>query len=93
MGRWTQKKPPFIPTGWVRLDPGCRTCYYCGELAGSRDHCPPRFYRGRIPADIPMVIVACCVRCNSKLGHLPLFTLSERIDHLETVGVKTIERF
>lgn len=60
---------------------GPATCAYCGELADSVDHVPPRSARSRLRASGYKGMffeVDACRECNSALTDLSLFTLSKR---------------
>lgn len=54
-------------------------CTYCGELATTVDHIPPRALRPVIPAsECPWVEVPACGECNSALNARRLLTVSDR---------------
>jgi len=60
-----------------------RCCYYCGAVANTLDHVPPRAVRDLMLSD-PAAFgkydfkeVDCCAECNSALGK-QLWTLKER---------------
>jgi hypothetical protein len=64
-------------------------CFYCGDLAGERDHCPPlSWVESRRLSDwkrdgVRFVVVPACGHCNNLLGDRPLFTLVERAEFIE----------
>jgi len=66
-----------------------RECFYCGDPAETRDHCPPlswvetRQQDAWRDAGVPFLTVPCCTPCNSLLGGRGLFTLKERVDYVE----------
>lgn len=59
------------------------SCVYCGLLADSVDHVPPRSVRQTlvdlgIAGRYPFVEVRCCRQCNSALGDRSLWTVLQR---------------
>ena len=63
-------------------------CFYCGELAGTVDHCPPisfcdakdqKWFKEK---NIKFYKVSCCLDCNKKLGAKQLFTLFDRANYI-----------
>jgi hypothetical protein len=59
-------------------------CFYCGDAAGTVDHCPPlawcdvkekKWFEER---KIKFWLVKCCNICNRWLRDKPIFTLEER---------------
>lgn len=59
-------------------------CYYCGELADSRDHFPPLAAQ-HTPASVGVkhVLVPCCRECNNLLGASSQNTLAGRAQYLK----------
>lgn len=56
---------------------GQELCVYCGEIAESDDHVPPRTIALR--AGFPMKVVRACLECNTLLGpRPPWFSVVER---------------
>ena len=67
----------------MRLYPDADPCAYCGVIANSVDHVPPRSQRDRLVAlglalQYDFFEVPACRECNSVLGARPLWTLRER---------------
>lgn len=63
------------------------TCFYCGDLADSRDHVTPHsttILRRRVWSNLDWVM--CCRECNTLMGNMHPYSLSDRIAYL-------IERF
>lgn len=71
----------IVMSGGIRICQGCRgepawsyrgslssdsICYYCADVATSRDHIWPRSRGGM---DVKWNIVPCCTRCNSSKGN------------------------
>lgn len=63
-------------------------CFYCGDIAGTIDHCPPisfcdvtdaRWFREQ---KINFYTVQCCEHCNNGLSNRALFTLQERAQYI-----------
>ena len=63
-------------------------CFYCGDIAGTLDHCPPltfcevkdrKWFSDR---KIKFYTVACCYECNNKLSNVPLLRLHERVEYI-----------
>lgn len=63
-------------------------CFYCGEPASGRDHCPPlvwadQFTRAQQRRDeVKFLLVPSCSHCNSILGSRALFTPLERVEYV-----------
>jgi len=63
-------------------------CYYCGDLADTKDHVPPVSAAYSFGADyftekkIPLLKVPACRSCNLLLGSLPYWTLGSRVKYL-----------
>jgi hypothetical protein len=59
-------------------------CYYCGQIATTIDHVPPKVYRPFIIADrelskrYPFKEVPCCRECNCSILGSKYWTLYER---------------
>jgi hypothetical protein len=58
-------------------------CFYCGVVADTEDHVPPRTVRPILLAEgladrYPFIEVPCCRECNSVLGARCVWTLPER---------------
>lgn len=49
-------------------------CWYCGELAASRDHVKPQSATNSVKS----FTVPCCRHCNSVLGDIALYSDAER---------------
>lgn len=61
-------------------------CYYCGQVAETVDHVPPKTLRDRMTSEgiaFKAVEVAACKECNSALGPRPLLTLPARKDFVK----------
>lgn len=64
-------------------------CFYCGDSAGTADHVPSLTWLDTIPPQhwrtnkVPLTIVRTCGHCNLILGNKALFTVAERLQHLE----------
>lgn len=63
-------------------------CFYCGDLAGTVDHCPPlsfcdskdnKWFNNK---KIKLLKVRACINCNMMLGDRPLLTLMDRADYV-----------
>ena len=65
-------------------------CFYCGEPAGTIDHCPPitlcetKNQQWFAEKKIKFYKVICCFDCNKKLGDKQLLTLHERANFILT---------
>lgn len=60
-----------------------KTCFYCGDLANTKDHITPHSTMGlrrRVWAGIDYVM--CCKECNSLMGAAHPYVLSDRIEFL-----------
>src|SRR5947209_14710575 len=45
---------------------GCRFCVYCGSVADTNDHAPPRcFLRRPLPSNLNLMTLPACGECNS----------------------------
>ena len=99
--QWLLCRRSFTPTRtWQRFcGPTCRgtahaqerqeeqSCEYCGQLAETIDHVPPRAARPTLIelglADrYPFLEVHACHECNCLLGHRPLWTVKQRREFL-----------
>lgn len=73
-------------------------CFYCGDLGGEIDHCPPvSWIESRTIVEwresrIPLVKVSSCSSCNRTLGARPFFTVYERLRFLARVLESEYER-
>lgn len=74
------------------------SCFYCGEPAGTIDHCPPLSWieamtvNEWLKAKTPLVKIHSCYDCNKLLGSKPLFTVYERAAYLEKVLLNKYEK-
>lgn len=64
------------------------TCVYCGLVAATVDHIPPRTVRPSLIAlgyqDLyPFIEVRACLECNSTLSDRPLWDVQSRKDHIK----------
>lgn len=63
-------------------------CFYCGDLAGTIDHCPPISFceiknqEWFIEKRIKFYKVVCCIDCNKKLADRQLLTLFDRAEYI-----------
>ena len=70
--------------------PGSMGCFYCGDSAGTRDHCPPLSWvetkkPARWRADgVHLLLVPACDDCNRRLGDRALFTPLERAEYVRS---------
>ena len=64
------------------------TCFYCGDPAGTVDHCPPLSFADALvrPDEdtrrIPFHLVPACGQCNGWLGSRAVFHLIERVEFI-----------
>lgn len=64
-------------------------CMYCGDIATTRDHVPPKkwlnlFSLHALHLTENKVVVPACRNCNCVLGAKPLFTIEERRAYMRT---------
>jgi len=64
------------------------SCYYCGAIAGTIDHVPPRSIRPTLihlglSKRIPFIEVSACHECNTMLSDHSIWTLHKRKDFIK----------
>lgn len=73
-------------------------CFYCGDVATERDHCPPVSWcdvtteKTWIRFKVIFVTLQCCAPCNLTLGGKPIFTVLDRVIFLEQYLSNKFER-
>lgn len=82
------------------VHPASEGCYYCGAGAESIDHMPPLAWvdllcpskkMGKGRSKQICLLMAACLDCNQRLGDRPLFSLIERVRHIENSLLKKYE--
>ena len=68
-------------------------CVYCGELADTMDHVPPRSISERMDLEINHILVPSCKECNTALSNLFLLTLAERAEHIKSRYIKKYKKY
>jgi hypothetical protein len=64
-----------------------KLCVYCGELATTRDHAPPR-YMSRLGGKT----YPACKECNQRLGAMPLDNIQVRAEWLSGYFKRRLKR-
>jgi len=83
---------------YVKLYGGETPCYYCGQVANTIDHYPPRTVRSviteyKLNDKYPFCEVDCCRECNSILSDKSPWTLSGRKELIKTVLEKRYRKY
>lgn len=68
-------------------------CVYCGELADTMDHVPPRDISERMELEIDHILVPSCNECNRTLSNLFLLTLAERAEYIKRKYAKKYRKY
>lgn len=83
-------------------------CWYCGDAADTRDHCPSLLTLYEMGADtmrrnsVELLLIPCCRECNSLLGAAPVllpdkrgFWCNEKIQrrYFKTLNAKTFDEY
>lgn len=67
-------------TKWNRENPD--HCFYCADIANTRDHIFPTSERGPVRRFIGQETVRCCNECNTLLGRKTFRNIFERFEYL-----------
>lgn len=77
---------------------GRHKCFYCGDFAGTADHCPPLSWLESQTTEawarmgVPFVLISSCSDCNKRLGDRPMFTALERTEYLKAALEQRYEK-